>query len=143
MEVFVDRHIFTTVSTGGIFIVEDMTLCFTLEDRIRGPGIKVPKTTAIAPGRYRVVIDFSQRFQRMLPHVLDVPQYSGIRWHPGNRATDTEGCLLPGLERVQDGVLRSREAFVRIMNVLEPACRREKVFVTYRNINPPKELLAA
>lgn len=47
-------------------------------------------------GSYPVTITHSNRFGRMLPLVLDVPNRSGIRIHPGNTDADTEGCILVG-----------------------------------------------
>ena len=35
---------------------------------------------------------------------IDVPGFSGIRIHPGNRPGDTDGCLLPGQTRQPSSV---------------------------------------
>ena len=71
-------------------------MCQILEDHLPTPYVKVPKITCIPYGRYRIVWDFSQRFQRNTLHLLDVPQFEGIRIHSGNSDADTEGCLIPG-----------------------------------------------
>jgi hypothetical protein len=42
---------------------------------------------------------------------MGVPQFSGIRIHPGNTAKDTEGCILVGRRRGADEVYESRLAF--------------------------------
>jgi hypothetical protein len=70
--------------------------CFILEDRLRPTGIKVPGETAIPQGRYEIQHTYSPRFRRNLPLLINVPGFEGIRIHPGNKAVDTEGCLLPG-----------------------------------------------
>jgi len=81
------------------------TCTYVLEDVVREvPGKpvgewKVPAETAIPVGKYRVVIDLSQRFGKRMMHVLDVPGFSGIRVHAGNTSHDTEGCLITGKER--------------------------------------------
>jgi len=78
---------------------------YILEDKVRevkGMPVekwKIPRETAIPAGRYKVIIDMSQRFGKRMLHVLDVPGYSGIRIHAGNTSHDTEGCLITGKER--------------------------------------------
>lgn len=102
--------------TLGSLYVNGVWFSWCLEDAIREvPGQpvsawKVPGQTAIPAGRYRVVINRSQRFNRMLPQLLDVPGFSGVRIHPGNTIEDTEGCLLLGYDRFAGAVGRSRAA---------------------------------
>ena len=64
----------------------------------------------IPAGRYEVRLNHSPKFERTLPILLDVPGYSGIRFHTGNTAKDTQGCLLPGQERLENRVERSTVA---------------------------------
>lgn len=101
--------------TIGQLFVDGVPECYTCEDVVRA-GPKVPGQTAIPAGLYRVVIDFSNRFQCPMPHVLDVPGFEGIRIHPGNTAADTEGCILVGTGRTETSIAHSRDAF----NVLLP-----------------------
>jgi hypothetical protein len=89
---------------------------YVLEDVER--DIKIPGETCIPTGTYVVVIDYSNRFQRRLPHILDVPGFTGIRIHPGNSAIDTSGCLLPGLEKYEDSLGHSVIAFDHLFGQL-------------------------
>ncbi len=141
MDVRVQRKWFTEKSTCGELYIDDAFLCFTLEDRIRRAGFKVKRETAIPPGRYDLVIDWSNRFQRLMPHVLYVPMFEGIRIHAGNTHADTEGCLLVGTARDVDKVLHSRNAYALLFPKLVEACKREKVTITYENVEPPEGLL--
>ena len=56
-----------------------------------------------------------------MPHVLDVPQFEGIRIHPGNTAKDTEGCILVGTDRLAKSVGRSKLAFQALYGKIEHA----------------------
>lgn len=112
MELTLKRTWLTPRSTIGELSVDGVFECFILEDRYRPPPeVKVPRETCIPCGRYEVQVTYSPRFQRPLPLLLDVPGFKGVRIHPGNKAADTEGCLLPGLHRGTDTVLQSRVAF--------------------------------
>jgi hypothetical protein len=67
------------------------------------------------------VIDWSNRFGRMMPHVLDVPQFTGIRIHAGSRPEDTEGCPRTGRTRGNDWVGESRLAYDALFSKLQAA----------------------
>src|SRR5262245_59056606 len=101
MEMVLQRDDPTTERTIGHLFIDGQYQCFTLEDEIRD-GPKVMHETAIPVGRYRVVITRSQRFERMLPLLLDVPNFEGIRIHAGNTDKDTSGCILVGMSRSHD-----------------------------------------
>jgi hypothetical protein len=88
--------------------------CVTLEDEVRAPGVKVPGATAIPAGRYRVVVNDSQRFGRPMPRLLDVPNFDGILMHAGNSDLNTDGCILLGTAADNvDWISDSRDAFER------------------------------
>jgi hypothetical protein len=73
--------------------------CYTLEDPVREPGAaKVWGDTAIPAGKYPVAIRFSNRFQKELPGVQNVPGFEGILLHGGNDKLDTHGCPLLGTQ---------------------------------------------
>ena len=86
-------------TTLGALFIDDHWQCHTLEDIIRPVGEKIYGETAIPPGRYKLVLSMSNRFKRILPEVLAVPNFTGIRIHAGNTAKDTHGCLLWGQTR--------------------------------------------
>jgi hypothetical protein len=117
-ELLLKRRWYSDRSTIGAITFGEFS-CFTLEDRVREPGVKVQDETAIPAGRYRVVVDFSQRFQRRMPLLLDVPMFTGIRIHSGNTAEDTRGCILVGEWRAPDWVGDSRRAFARLFPLIE------------------------
>ncbi len=115
--------------------------CYTLEDVVRAPGVKIPKETAIPEGRYRLVLDYSQRYQRLMPHVLDVPMFTGIRLHSGTTELDTEGCIIVALHRGVGKVTESKLAFNALFTILAAVQKRgEEVWVTV--YSEPEKLLA-
>lgn len=116
--------------TIGSLCVDGVWECWTCEDPVReiaGQPVaswKVAGKTAIPFGRYAIDITMSARFKRLLPLLLNVSGFSGVRIHPGNTAADTEGCLLPGGVRFGKSVGRSRDAFSYLFNRLKEAKRR-------------------
>lgn len=134
MNILLQRQPSSDGATIGEMFADGAHECYTCEDVVRlthtsdcavhngpalppGPcdcglvGVKVPGQTAIPAGRYRVVVTFSNRFQRLLPLLLDVPGFEGVRMHTGNRPEDTEGCILPGVVKGTNNVGQSRMAF--------------------------------
>ena len=86
-------------TTLGALFIDDHWQCHTLEDVIRPAGEKVYGETAIPAGRYKLILSMSNRFKKIMPEVVAVPGFAGIRIHAGNTAKDTEGCLLLGQTR--------------------------------------------
>jgi hypothetical protein len=111
-----DNFTISRLSVDGVYE------CYVLEDVVRPSGVKVDGQTAIPAGTYSVVIDFSNRFNRDMPHILDVPMFAGIRIHSGNTDADTEGCLLLGRDWVGgDDVMSSHVAFDAFFPKLQAA----------------------
>ncbi|WP_428055424.1 DUF5675 family protein [Candidatus Avelusimicrobium alvi] len=104
--------------TVGRLSIDGKYFCDTLEDAVRAPGVKVRGKTAVPEGRYRVVLTESPRFKRILPLLVDVPNFEGVRIHPGNTAKDTEGCLLVGFNQVKGKVVSSRATFQKLFEKL-------------------------
>jgi len=110
-----------------MLLVDGTTQCFTLEDVARPLGVKIPGKTCISAGEYRITIDYSTRFKRPMPHILMVPLFTGVRIHAGNVAENTEGCILVGLERMPDIIMRSREAFDALFWKIKEAFDRQEL----------------
>lgn len=114
-------------------------LCYILEDAVRELAFSPDGGVAIPEGRYRVDSLPSQRFQKVLPRVLNVPGRSGILIHPGNSRVDTTGCLLPGTSRhtIADAtqfVMDSRRAFGLVSLRINEALRAgREVWLTVRS----------
>lgn len=137
-------------ATAGLLLIAGQEECVTLEDPVRevwdaGAGkwvwsrsFKVAGMTAIPSGRYELVIDMSTRFNRMMPHILDVPDFDGIRIHNGGTVENTDGCPLTGRElHSNNGVPfltgSKADAFPRFFQKLEAALKMDRVFITIDN----------
>ena len=112
MKLLLMRKWYTDKSTIGELFINDIFQCFTLEDKVR--DIKIPGRTAIFAGTFKIKITFSNRFQKDMPLLLDVPYFSGIRIHSGNTDEDTSGCILVGDIRKKDFIGNSRVAYKRL-----------------------------
>lgn len=137
MELKLNRIFLGSSATIGELLVNDKHLCDALEDRVRPEGEKVYGKTAIPEGTYEVKLTHSPRFKRILPEILNVPNFSGIRIHTGNSSKDTEGCILVGTwdGEKEDWVGNSRIAFDELMALLEEATNnKEKVTITVKSL---------
>lgn len=144
MKIDLVRTLFTNKSTIGDFIINDSWYAFSLEDKDRQwqadgsilpwkPSLKIPKETAIPYGQYEVIINFSNKFQRDMPLLLNVPDYIGIRIHNGSYADHTDGCPLIGFNREADMIYNSKSAFNSFMPILRAALKKEKVWIRISN----------
>lgn len=124
MKINVKRIHLTTDYTVGEIAINGEKMGFTLEDTVRN-GHKIPGRTAIPAGEYRVHISASNRFKRLLPILLEVPGFTGVRIHPGNSSADTDGCILVGaMWGGGDWISQSRVAFDAIYTKIYAAWRR-------------------
>jgi len=130
MKLTLKRKWFGPNATIGELYIDDeiKRQCVTLEDVPR--DVKIADKTCIPLGTYQVIIDYSQRFGKLLPRLLDVPDFDGIRIHPGNTSEDTAGCILVGKYPVNaDFIGESRIAFNNLMMILNEANWRGKIFI--------------
>lgn len=107
--------------TIGKLYIDGKLFCDTLEDVVRHNGLKVYGETAIPAGTYKVILNVSNRFKVLMPLLLNVPNFEGIRIHSGNTDKDTHGCLLVGKNTVKGKVTDSKKTFAELMSVLKLA----------------------
>ena len=97
----------------GEMYIDNILECFTLEDVPR--TFKIPGKTAIPAGTYEIELTYSPRFKCILPLLKDVKGFEGIRIHAGNRAEDTEGCILVGAIKGNGVIYSSRIALKKLL----------------------------
>lgn len=120
--------------TIGKLYIDGLYFCDTLEDPVRTLPASCPHTSAGAPctcrekiyartaipaGTYRITLEHSPRFKRVLPYLHDVPHFLGVLIHSGNDPGDTAGCILVGHNKVKGKVFESRAASDRLNALLE------------------------
>lgn len=120
----------------GILYIDGQRICETLEDQDRGLSedmslseikrIKVKGETAIPLGCYQVAWSYSPRFKKNLPLLIGVPGFEGIRIHSGNKAKDTEGCILGGRNTEVGTVTNSRYWTGKVNSLIEKAVKAGK-----------------
>ena len=141
MELGLHRRYLGEKYTIGDFSIEKDKLCEMIEDKVRDFNkdgdllddgeTKIPKETAIPYERYRVILSMSPKFKRILPLILGVKHFTGIRIHKGIDAGSTWGCLIPGENKIKGGVINSEQyEMIIIEEILKAEKRGEDVWIT-------------
>ena len=102
--------------TIGQLFVNGEYFCDTLEDEIR--QVKVMHETAIPVGTYKVTLERSPRFKRILPLLHNVPGFTGILIHSGNTDKHTSGCILVG-KSTGSTLINSLATLEKLMTILQ------------------------
>lgn len=115
----------------GKLYIDGEYFCDVIEDTDRGLDNsmtvseilkkKIKGETAIPTGIYKIEITYSPKYKRMMPLLIGVKGYSGVRIHSGNTSKDTEGCLLVGRNTVVGMVTDSRNTYQRLFAKLQKA----------------------
>lgn len=140
MELLLKRIAKKNDYTIGKLYINGIYFCDTLEDKDRGltsnmsteeiTNKKVYGKTAIPTGKYTIIWNYSNKFNKMMPLLLNVPGYAGVRIHSGNTEKDTLGCILVGINSQVGKVLNSRATSSKLYNIISKACNKEKVTIT-------------
>lgn len=124
-------------STVGVINIDGQHFCFTLEDTVRPPNIKVYGETAIPAYTYKVGIRHSPSFARdMVCLYTEKDGYTininGVTFkyvysHGGNKHKDTLGCVLVGYSREEDKIWGA-DAEDDLFDIIEEKIYNEQVF---------------
>lgn len=124
MKLLLKRKYKAATYTIGDLYVDGRFFCNTIEDTARDLPLRCPDTpfgrqcrcrekmyarTAIPTGIYRVTMEHSPRFKRVLPCLHNVPHFLGILIHSGNTEKDSAGCIIVGRNTVKGKVTESRK----------------------------------
>ena len=121
------RTQFKDTQTVGKLYLNGVYFCDTLEDKNRdlnkngifdGTEKKVYSETCIPFGQYKVIINQSSRFKRLMPRLLNVPHFDGILIHNGVTEKNSAGCILVGSYDGQK-LVRSKEIFNKLFEIMK------------------------
>jgi hypothetical protein len=128
MNLYLYRKIKKATYTIGKLYIGVEFQCNTLEDPVRDlidlnddgdfndpDEGKIYGDTAIPAGKYRIKMQFSPTFQRMMPYLQDVPGFTYIMMHNLSDVSQTKGCIGVG-ENTQQGRLVNPRAWSDLLN---------------------------
>lgn len=107
-------------TTLGEMLIGGVHECFTLE----------PSNT-FAAGTFELTIRHSPRFNRLMPHVENVPGHTGILIHWGNWRKDTLDCTLVGQTQSKDFIGHSVIEFDVLFQKIQAALLEGPQTITY------------
>lgn len=153
VELEIGRRYFKPTYTIGYWYVNGNQRWNSLEDKDRGLTQDMPTyelykkktygSTAIPRGRYPVRLSYSPKFANrewgkkyggLVPEVLDVPAFVGIRIHPGSDSSSTAGCPLIGWNTKKGKLTNSVKSYYELMDeYLIPAHNNgEEIWLTIK-----------
>lgn len=151
MKLTIERRYKKSEYTIGWLWVDGELLSNTLEDTDRGllqqiptgklNQMKVYGATAIPRGTYKVELSYSFKFNSrpwgrkyngLVPHIMGVKSFEGVRIHPANKASQIEGCVAVGDNTKVGCLTNSTKRYYELMDkYLVPATKRkEEIWLT-------------
>ena len=129
MKLTLKREIFAPRYTEGKLYCNGKYIADTLEDTFRDltKQKKVYGETAIPAGVYQIKVTMSNRFKKLMPILIDVPNFEGVRVHAGNKPEDTEGCILIGVKASAGLLTRSREKTQAVYDLIQNALNNKEL----------------
>ena len=126
--------------TFGELFINGVFFCYTLEDTDRNlkseqdikiiEKIKIKHSTAIPTGKFKVIISYSNRFKQLLPLLLNVKGFLGIRIHSGNIAEHSSGCVLVGSIKYKNSIGNSRVTMKKLLTKLNRINKSETITIS-------------
>lgn len=153
MKLKVDRDWKKPEYTIGKWFVNGIRLHESMEDADRGLNSsmsveeilkkKIYGKTAIPTGVYKVILSVSQKFKTrawakkyggLVPEIVNVKGFSGVRIHPMNTAEDSLGCIGIGENKAKGKIINSTKCYYELMDkYLMPAwSRKEEITITIK-----------
>lgn len=128
MKLKLNRHYLGDNYTIGKLYINNVYFCDTLEDKYRDltKEKKVYGKTAIPYGVYKIIVNQSPKFKKLLPRLLKVPYFTGILIHGGVDENSTLGCILVGFNKIKGKLVNGRETSSSLTNTLIEAQNKKE-----------------
>lgn len=114
MHLLLHRYNYTDSYTQGVLMCEGVWICDTLELPWKDNHQRI---SCIPVGMYDVQKRLSEKFGEVV-RVLNVTGREGILIHAGNKVSDVQGCILPGIKS-NDIVISSRIHLRKILELVK------------------------
>lgn len=126
-DLYIDGVLFSNILEDKVRTLVDLNHDGDFDDLNEG---KIHGKIAIPAGTYKVIITYSEHFKRVLPLLVDVHGYEGIRIHSGNTDIDTEGCIIIGKNDVKGKVTNSKFWTEQLISKIKSALdKKEEVTI--------------
>lgn len=138
MDLILERKFHNATSTEGNLYINGKWFCNTIEDVVRVPfgkpwdhKVKVYGKTAIPYGTYPVLVTWSNRFQRQLTGVFNVPSFEGIRIHNGTSELSSAGCIIVSYKDDDKNhkLINDKAAMNDLCKIVKDAQKKEKIYL--------------
>lgn len=126
--------------TEGDLYLNGTFFCHTLEDTDRNLkqgdtlqrvlAVKVYGETAIPAGTYKVILNMSPKFKKILPRLQNVTGYEGVLIHGGNKPADTYGCLLVGERDATPGLIKGGTSQITLLKLIKELTNYQEIEIT-------------
>lgn len=141
MDVLIIRTKFDDKWTEGKLYIDGKYICDTLEDKDRElydsmdedeiMKRKVYGETCIPYGRYKLTIDYSNKFKKELIRINKVKGFDGTRIHSLNTADESLGCVGVGIKLKDGYITKSRDTYSIVHKIVQNALmNNENAYLT-------------
>ena len=109
----------------------------TLEPKcvqINGGKRLLKRKAAITPGRYPVVITYSQEYDEWLPLILGVPKFKDVRIIMGKTVEDIQSGIIIGMYHGNGRIVNSPNSVYNLkQSIVIAKARGEAIFIKIKN----------
>jgi len=129
IDLTLNRLIKTGKYTEGKLYINGVYFCDTIEpydsNLTQDDAVNVIESEkklhkiCIPSGKYKVILNYSARFKRILPLLVGVKGFTGIRIHVGNTVENSEGCILVGRKNKDGFIVKSSLTLNSLIDTLK------------------------